>query len=122
MLPERIREYRKNLGISQEQLATMIGKRLGRHLSKEVIGTYERGDRDVSTEVLVAMADVFHVSTDTLLARDENEGLSVEEELDQLGISISLMSKNKTMSDPEKKKLLATVKAGWPELFHNDDK
>lgn len=62
----RIAEQRKLLGLSQEELATKL------NISQKSISKYENGDRRPSYEVLIAMADMFGVSTDYLLGRDES--------------------------------------------------
>jgi transcriptional regulator with XRE-family HTH domain len=60
-----LRELRKRNKLTQEQLAEAIG------VERSSIGKYE-GNQDVlpSVDVLITIADYFHVSTDYLLGRD----------------------------------------------------
>lgn len=42
-------------------------------LSRNVIGLYERGEADPSTETVCVLADIFGVSTDYLLGRTDRQ-------------------------------------------------
>ncbi len=68
-----LRELRKQMGMSQNQLA----KRLG--VSKSVISYYERSERMPSPDVLMKLAAFFHVSTDYLLGLDSRAILDVSD-------------------------------------------
>lgn len=57
----RIRELRKELGLSQEKMA----KRLG--MSQTGYSKYETGENDIPTHVLTALAEIFQTSVDYLL-------------------------------------------------------
>ena len=61
MLGARIAALRRNKGWSQTQLAQQL------KISPSAVGMYEQGRREPSGELLVAMAQVFGVSTDFLL-------------------------------------------------------
>ena len=61
---QRLKELRKNAGLSQKQLGQLIG------VTKSVISFYELQDRSPSPLVLVKLSGVFHVSTDYLLGLD----------------------------------------------------
>ena len=61
MLGPRIAALRREAGLSQAQLAKQL------QVSPSAMGMYEQGRREPSMETLVAMARVFHVSTDYLL-------------------------------------------------------
>ena len=41
-------------------------------MSKDMIGKYERGEREPSVKNLIRLADFFNVSTDYLLGREKN--------------------------------------------------
>ena len=69
----RIAALRREVGLSQAQLALRLG------ISPSAMGMYEQGRREPSMETVVAMAKVFRVSTDYLLtgqpAEQEQEAL-----------------------------------------------
>lgn len=61
MLGARIAALRKEKGLSQAELARRL------KVSPSAIGMYEQGRREPSGQTLVAMAELFGVSTDYLL-------------------------------------------------------
>ena len=67
----RLKERRKNAGLSQKQLGQLIG------VTKSVISFYELQDRSPSPLVLVKLSGVFHVSTDYLLGLDRRETIDL---------------------------------------------
>lgn len=77
MLGARIAALRKESGLSQAELAKQLG------ISPSAMGMYEQGRREPSMDTLVAMAKVFHVSTDYLLtgAPAEREKARLDEML-----------------------------------------
>ena len=75
MLNEKIKELRLLNGFNQVELA----KRLG--LTKQTISNWENNNIQPSIEMLEALADLFSVSTDYLLGRENNR------ELDSTGLT-----------------------------------
>jgi transcriptional regulator with XRE-family HTH domain len=63
--PERIFQRRKQLGMSQEELAGRIGT------SQRQISKYETGKNDPTAEVLNSLADALDTTTDWLLGRTD---------------------------------------------------
>lgn len=61
MLGQRIALLRRQAGMSQAELAARMG------VSASAVGMYEQGRREPSAEGLVALAEIFRVSTDYLL-------------------------------------------------------
>lgn len=61
MIYTRIRELRKENGLSQEQVAEALGRR------REVYRRYECGERMLRAELVVALAKLYDVSTDYIL-------------------------------------------------------
>lgn len=61
MLGPRIAALRKEKGLSQAELAQQL------KISPSAVGMYEQGRREPSAQLLVAMAQVFDISTDYLL-------------------------------------------------------
>ena len=67
----RLRELRTQAGLTQKQLANLLG------VTKSVISFYERQERTPSPDVLKTIAAVFHVSTDFLLDIDRVKRLDL---------------------------------------------
>lgn len=65
VLARRIREYREKYGFSQSDLALRLG------LNRVIISQMENGERKISAEELAKLAEVFNISTDTLLDLDK---------------------------------------------------
>lgn len=63
---QRIRELRKDHDLLQRQVADRL------HCSQQVYSNYELGQRDVPTEVLIRLADLYRVSIDYLLGQTNN--------------------------------------------------
>ena len=64
---ELLKRLREDANLTQKQL----GEKL--HLSKSVIYHYEHSMRAPSADILMQIADVFHVSVDYLLGREKKE-------------------------------------------------
>lgn len=72
MLDERIRELRTAKRVSQVELAQRLG------ITKQCVSNWENNNIQPSLEMLVKLADFFHVSTDYLLGLDNRKRLEVE--------------------------------------------
>ena len=67
----RLKNLRKQAGLTQQQLATQLG------ITKSVVSFYELQERSPSPDVLVKLAVIFHVSADYLLGLDTRETIDV---------------------------------------------
>lgn len=67
----RLKELRTQAGLTQLQLAQRLG------ITKSVISFYELSERAPSPDVLIRLAQVFHVSTDYLLGLDRKETIDI---------------------------------------------
>ena len=61
----RLKELRLEKGLLQSDVAKVINK------SDRLVGFYENGKRDMSTETLAILADFFNVSIDYLLGKSD---------------------------------------------------
>lgn len=61
--PQKLKKLRKSHKMSQRVLSELCG------LSKNMIGQYERGEKTPSMKSIVALADFFGVSVDSLVGR-----------------------------------------------------
>jgi len=63
---QRIRDLREDRDLKQRQLAEYL------NCSQQVYSNYELGQRDIPTDVLIRLADFYHVSIDYLLGQTPN--------------------------------------------------
>ena len=61
MLHDRLHQQRRNIGLTQLQLAREL------NISPSAVGMYEQGRREPSIEILLSIAKLFGVTVDTLL-------------------------------------------------------
>ena len=81
---ERIKQLRKKKGISQSELAEVIG------VKNNTVSTWERGTRKPDFEALNLLSDYFEVSFEYILGSSDKEETRVkptQNELDQLALS-----------------------------------
>ena len=90
-----LRKLRKKAKMTQKVLAKAL------HISKSAVSGYEQGWRFPSIEILVNIADIFHVSVDYLLGREQKcrvlyiDGLKDEDIEFLLTVIFFLKSKNR---------------------------
>ena len=72
MLGARIKELRKDFGLSQVELAMRM------EVTKQTISNWENENIQPSIDMLVGLANVFNVTTDYLLGLDDVPRLSIE--------------------------------------------
>lgn len=65
MIKNRIRELRKALGLQQATLAALMGT------TQQTISRIENGVYDIPIDMLIQLAEYFHVSTDYILGITE---------------------------------------------------
>ena len=61
MFGKRLRELRRRMGLTQEELGRKIG------ISSSAIGMYEQGKREPDNHTLLKLCDLFEVTTDYLI-------------------------------------------------------
>ena len=66
MIGERLKEQRNKNGLTLKQMGEILG------VSHMTYQRYEKNDTDVSTDMLIKLADFYGVTTDYLLGRDPN--------------------------------------------------
>lgn len=62
--PKRLQRLRERKRMNRKALGECCG------LSKNIVGMYERGEKEPSLKTLIEIADFFEVSTDYLLGRE----------------------------------------------------
>lgn len=63
---KRIRELREDHDLTQRQIAAIL------NITQPQYFRYEQGYRDVPTDILITMADLYKTSTDYILGRTNN--------------------------------------------------
>lgn len=76
-LAERLKNERNKIGLSQKELAEKLG------MNARTYASYERGERDISTSVLLTICRTLNISSDALLGNDTVEENSELEDLMQ---------------------------------------
>ena len=62
----RIRDLREDHDLTQNQVAGMLGMKQPQYFR------YEQGYRDIPTDILIKLADIYQTSVDYLLGRTHN--------------------------------------------------
>ena len=63
---KRLRDMREDHDLTQRELAAILG------LTQPQYFRYEQGYRDLPTDILIRLANLYHTSTDYLLGRTNN--------------------------------------------------
>lgn len=64
----RIRDMREDRDLTQREIASLLG------ISQPQYNRYEQGYRDIPTDLLIKLADIFQTTTDYLLGRTNQSG------------------------------------------------
>lgn len=67
MVYRKIRDLREDSDLKQKDLASML------HCSQQVYSNYELGQRDIPTDILIALAEFYHTNVDYLLGLSDNK-------------------------------------------------
>lgn len=62
---ERLKELRKKANLTQKAMGEILG------VNQRTYSNYELGDRDMSPETLIKLADFYNVTIDYLLGRTD---------------------------------------------------
>ena len=108
----KIKELRKNAGLTQSELAAKLG------ISASAVGMYEQGRREPDREMLLRLCSVFSVSTDTLLGNTDNKQKPESRELSDvfdeftglLSSQQGLMFDGVPLNDDDRSKLIDAMK------------
>lgn len=113
---ERIKQLRKKKGISQSELAALIG------VKNNTVSTWERGTRKPDFEALHLLSDYFEVSFEYILGSSDKEEARVkptQKELDTLALSSiadeikEITEKYSRLSDKSQKMIDALINATY---------
>lgn len=89
---EKLKMLRTGQNLTQQQLASRLG------VAKSVVSYYESGERYPSYDVLIGIANIFHVTTDYLLDVEKKRTIDVtgltDKEINAVTIMVDII-KNK---------------------------
>lgn len=88
MLGDKIKDLRKDMNLTQEQLCKEIG------IAQSTLGMIESNQRSAGRKTLTKFANFFNVTVDSLLKADDNN-------LNNLGDKIKLLRKEKKITQQE---------------------
>ena len=93
----RFRERLKQLRVEKKMTQKELGEALG--IRNSVVSFYEVGQREPSLEMIIKIAEYFHVTTDYLLGVDDDRGgldtsMLNEDEISVLNSLVEVMRKN----------------------------
>lgn len=74
---EKLRALRTDAGMTQAELARRLS------ITKSVVSYYELSERTPSPDILIKLADIFHVTTDYLLGIDHKKVIDVSDLTDE---------------------------------------
>ncbi len=71
---KRLRELREDSDLTQQQVANFL------NMKQPQYNRYERGFRDIPSDILIALADLYDTTTDYILERSDNRWGYAEKE------------------------------------------
>lgn len=112
-LGNKIKELRKQKQLTQSELAAML------RISPSAVGMYEQGRREPDSETLLKLCDIFNVSSDYLLGKEdvikkENGCVEVSDVFDELTEKLmaqqGLMFDGTPLNDEDRMKIIDALK------------
>ena len=67
-IANRLLQYRKRMGLSQEELAEKIG------VSRQAVSKWERAEAAPDTDNLIELSKIYGVSLDEMLRQERHQG------------------------------------------------
>lgn len=96
MLPQRLKELRKETGLTQKEIANQI------HVGQNSYSNWENGNRKPTAEITSKLAEFFNVSIDYLLGKtDIKNNSDIDEEALEQSLKKSIGFNGKPPTDEE---------------------
>ena len=116
---ERIKKLRKAAGMTQQQLAAMLG------VSTSTVGMYEHNRRSPDNEMLVKIGKVFSVTTDSLLGVSELSSAATDiitEMRQRIRYGNGILLNGVPMSTEDREKLLNAIEVATKVMLFEKEK
>lgn len=97
----RVKKLRKDFGLTQKELAEKIG------LNEAVIGSYELGNAQMTIKNAIKLSRFFGVSIDYLVGNSDEEGIVINNELNDF--ENNLINELRNLSDRDKMLILKFI-------------
>jgi transcriptional regulator with XRE-family HTH domain len=114
MLGDKVKQLRKKIGITQQELAASIG------LSQSAIGMIEGNKQGASNDTLIKLAQALNTTVDYLLSNDT--AISTNENTDESTLEIDddirrIERARKKMDPKNKEKMMNILRSAFDEYF-----
>lgn len=96
----RLKELRNKIGLSQSAVAEKLG------ITQQAYANYEREARQPDLDMLLKLSDLFGVSVDYILGKEDVSPLDKELQ----GIDFALYGETKDLTDAEKQDILSYIR------------
>lgn len=101
---KNLRKLRINKGISQQQLADVMGT------TQQSVNKYENHNVEPDISALIKLADYFETSIDYLVGRTSPSGREIEEDIDPTKEETALIRNYRLLSKSEKESIQLVIK------------
>ena len=112
-LANRLYEYRKQSGLSQEELAEKLG------ISRQSVSKWERAESCPDTDNLIELAKIYNVSLDELVHNNVNEKQVKKEKVEEAAYLIKINIEDNDFEDNFDNELI--LKEDGIHFYNNDD-
>ena len=96
----RLKMLRNETGMSQMAVAEKLG------ITQQAYANYERGARQPDLNMLLKISELFNVSVDYIIGKNDSANISNELQ----GIDFALYGETKDLTDAEKQDILSYIK------------
>jgi transcriptional regulator with XRE-family HTH domain len=115
MLGDKVKQLRKKIGITQQELAVSIG------LSQSAIGMIEGNRQGASNDTLLKLAHTLNTTVDYLLSNDTDEIYTndrTNEPIAEIDDDIRRIERARKKMDPKnKEKMMKILRSAFDEYF-----
>jgi transcriptional regulator with XRE-family HTH domain len=116
MIGNKIKELRKSKGITQNELATILGLK-----SQSTIASIENNKNKPSSELLIKIAEYFNVTVDYLISTEERLNIATDA-LKEISDLASKYTSSDLLNQPkDKKQYIDFMKNQTEAFFMNDE-